>query len=314
MKYIVALLCLSLLVWLMIDQRHWLFYQSARFAVGEPPALLDGVDELSTTTWFDDYYTIDEVAPGTYAIGEPRYYQQVFSYLIVGETTALLFDAGPGVRDIRPVVESLTRLPVIFLPSHFHYDHVGNGIDFSQRAVVDLPYLRARADGDQLAFTDMEHLGPVEGFAVPSWRVDHWWSPGEQIDLGGRSVTIIHTPGHSRESISLFDQANNVILSGDFLYEGTLYVFVPGSSVQDYLTTTENLLQQFAGTDVYFGAHRITPPGPPTLQQRDLRALQGALVKMRDGELQGSGLWPQTFYVNENISLLADPRFLQDWQ
>ena len=47
--------------------------------------------------------------------------------------SAVLFNAGPGVRDIRPVIESITNLPVIFLPSHFHYDHVGNGIEFDER-------------------------------------------------------------------------------------------------------------------------------------------------------------------------------------
>jgi glyoxylase-like metal-dependent hydrolase (beta-lactamase superfamily II) len=225
----------------------------------------------------------------------------------------LLFDAGPGVRDIRPVVESLTDLPLIFLPSHFHYDHVGNGIEFAQRAVVDLPYLRARAVGDELTFTDMEHLGPVEGFDVPTWKVDYWWTPGHSVDLGARSATIVHTPGHSKESISVFDAENDLMLSGDFLYEGMLYVFVPGSSLQDYLTTTQTLVETYAETVVYYGAHRLTPPGPPMLDQKDVAELEQALLALRAGELEGSGLWPRLFFVNESISILADPQFLHDW-
>lgn len=314
MKYVaMTLVGLVLVSWLVIEQRHFLLYQTMKIIGGSPPELVDAVEELPSTVRFDDYYTVDEIAPDTYAIGEPRYYQQNFNYLVVGEHTALLFDAGPGVRDIRPVVESLTDLPVIFLPSHFHYDHVGNGVDFAQRAVVDLPYLRARAIGDQLTFTDMEHLGPVEGFAVPTWTVEHWWAPGQTVDLGSRTVTIVHTPGHSPESISVYDVANNIILSGDFLYEGMLYVFVPGSSLQDYLTTTQTLLKTFAHTDVYYGAHRLTPPGPPKLGGQDLSDLEIALLALKAGELEGSGFWPQTFFVNQNISILADPAFLHDW-
>lgn len=302
-----------LLCWVVVEQRHWLFFQAAKLTGGQPPPLMQAVTELPSTIWFDDYYTVDEIAPDTYAIGEPRYPQQNYNYLIVGAHTALLFDAGPGVRDIRPVVESLTDLPIIFLPSHFHYDHVGNGVDFAQRAVVDLPYLRDRAEGNTLTFTGMEHLGPIEGFSVPTWQIDHWWAPGETIDLGGRKLTIVHTPGHSRESISLYDPGNDLMLSGDFLYEGPLFVFVPGSSVQDYLSTTQQLLETYAETVVYFGAHRATPPGPPQLGHGDLADLEAALLSLRSGELPGSGLWPREFVINERMTLLADPRFLQDW-
>ncbi len=314
MKTLLIVLAIVLVLGVVaVDQRHYLLYQSMRLGGGAPPALLDAGQELSSTVWFDDYYTIDRLAPDTYAIGEPRYAQQNINYLIVGTERALLFDAGPGVRDITPVVESLTTLPVVFLPSHFHYDHVGNGVEFAQRAVVDLPYLRDRAEGNQLAFTDMEHLGPVEGFAVPTWRVDHWWAPGMPISLGGREVTIVHTPGHSPESISLYDVANNAIYAGDYLYEGPLYAFVPGASVQDYLTTAQKLLKTYAQTEVYYGAHRMGPPGPPTLSRQDVVDLERTLLAMRAGSLTGSGTWPVSFVVNDRITLLADPALLQDW-
>lgn len=315
MKYVIVVVVIAAaMAWFVVDQRRLLFYEIAKLDGGAVPALMDATQELPTTTWFDDYYTIDEIAPGTYAIGEPRYYQQNYNYLLVGEHTALLFDAGPGVRDIRAVVESLTDLPVIFLASHFHYDHVGNGVDFARRAIVDLPYLRDRALGDRLAFTDMEHLGPLEGFAVPTWQIDHWWAPGEMVELGGRSIQVLHTPGHAPESISIYDGANNIVLSGDFLYAGPLYVFVPGSSVQDYLTTTRTLLQQLDSAPVFYGAHRTRAPGPPLLKTADLIDLENALLAMREGTLKGEGAWPQTFLVNEQISILGDPRFLQDWK
>lgn len=68
--------------------------------------------------WFDDYYVVGDLGDGTYAIGEPRYGQCNFSYLIVGSQRALLFDSGPGIRDIGKVVKTLTSLPIVALPSN----------------------------------------------------------------------------------------------------------------------------------------------------------------------------------------------------
>ncbi|MEM8498585.1 MAG: MBL fold metallo-hydrolase [Pseudomonadota bacterium] len=309
----VVLIVLGLGV-LLISQRHWLANQLLLLDTGgESPPLVDAGEESAATKWFDDYYTIEKLAPGTYAIGEPRYYQENYNYLLVGDNIALLFDAGPGVRDIIPVVKSITELPIVFLPSHFHYDHVGNGIRFEQRAVVDLPYLRSRAKNNVLQFTDMEHLGQAEGFATPSWTVDFWWRPGEAIDLGGRSVEIVHTPGHSTESISLWDQQNDIVLSGDYIYPGPLYAFLPNSSLSDYYTTAKELLATIPKNTKYFGAHRSGGPGAPQLRSQDIKDLHKALEQIRDRQMDGEGLWPTEYVVNETVTLLAEPRLLQAW-
>lgn len=314
-KYKIAILLLSILLILsalMVDNRRYLVATFMAVSGGEPPPLLEPADELPTTVRPDDYFTIDEIAPNTFAIGEPRYYQQNYSYLVVGNKKALLFDAGPGIRNIREIAESLTDLPIVFLPSHFHFDHVGNGIAFNERAVVDLPYLRNRAVGNELTFAEMEHLGAIEGFETPTWSVDYWWKPGDAIQLGDRELYVVHTPGHSKESISLLDTENQLLLTGDYLYTGPLYVYFPGASMQDYLNTASNLLAETPGLR-YFGAHRIAPPGPPELSQQDLMDLKRSLELIRDGKLQGEGLWPTEYNVNEDITILADPRYLQDW-
>src|SRR5699024_2023251 len=79
----------------------------------------------------------------TFAIGEPRYYQQNYSYLILGESRAFLFDSGSGTRDINPVIKSLTNLPVTVMVSHLHFDHLGGIGPFKHIAMIDLPQTRA---------------------------------------------------------------------------------------------------------------------------------------------------------------------------
>ena len=170
--------------------------------------------------WFDDYYTVFEIDERTFAIGETRYWQYNFNYLIAGDERAVLFDAGPGVRDIREVARSLTDLPIVFAPSHFHYDHVGNGVEFGYVAVVDLPFLRRRAREDRLTLTPDEHLGKAERFDLPAFAVDEWWPPGTTVDLGNRELIVVHTPGHTLDGVSLVEQRAGYAFTGDFFGPG----------------------------------------------------------------------------------------------
>ncbi len=311
---VVLALLLALIAWAFVERRELAMHAFAFTASGAPPPLLPAGDEGPDVRWMDDYFTVETVAPGTFAIGEPRYQQQNYSYLIVGETSALLFDAGPGLRDIRSVAEGLTDKPIVFLPSHFHYDHIGNTVTFDTIAVVDLPYLRRRVNDDGLlTFTSMEHLGAAEGVEAPSWQVNHWWPPGHRIDLGGRVLTLLYTPGHTTDSVSLLEETTGLLFSGDYLYPGDLYAFLPNSSMGDYLTAAETLLQVIDEDVRIYGAHRAEPPGAPVLHAGDLTDLQGALLRLRAGELPGEGTWPQRFEVNERLGLLAAPRPLQRW-
>jgi glyoxylase-like metal-dependent hydrolase (beta-lactamase superfamily II) len=277
------------------------------------PELAQATDQGPTARWVDDYYTVEALDERTFAIGEPRYAQRNFSYLIVGSERAVLFDAGPGVRDIRPIAESLTDRPITFIPSHFHFDHLGDGISFSSIAVVDLPYLRERADDDQLALTHPEHLGFAEGFALPTLRVTEWIAPGETISLGDRSLLVIHTPGHTPDSISLVETATGLIFSGDFVYPGPLFAFLPGSAMGDYLEGAEAILHSAPNDPRILGAHRSELSGLPELTLGDVEDLETLLEGIRMRTISGEGVYPVIYEVNDQMTLWAEPRWLQRW-
>ena len=108
-KIILIAIALFGLITIVVDQRtNLLIYSMTTEGL---PDLLEPKDEGDEVRWFDDYYTIQKIDERTFAIGEPRYYQLNFNYLIIvkSDTRAVIFDAGTGQRDIRRVVESLTR-------------------------------------------------------------------------------------------------------------------------------------------------------------------------------------------------------------
>jgi len=263
----------------------------------KPPAPVAG-------RWFDDYFVIETIDPTTFAIGEPRYYQGNDSYLILGAQRAILFDAGTGLRDIVPVVRSLTNLPVTVIPSHLHFDHVGALGRFDRTALLDDPSLRARARDSRLTLRRYEFLGFADRLPAPTFRVDEWWAPDSTIDLGGRRLRVLATPGHTPTSVSLYDEGRNQLFAGDFIYPGHLYAFLPGASRSAYLATTQRLLSIIDPDTQIFAAHMADPPAPvraPVLQVADLHALERALTSINQRNLPSRGFYPRLFVVQDPI-------------
>ncbi len=144
-------------------------------------------------------------------------------------------------------------------------------------------------------------------------RVSQWLKPGHVIDLGGRTLEVIHTPGHAPDHVALWDKAADVLLAADFLYLGALYAQVPGSNLADYETACESLMARLGPTTRIFGAHGM-PDGKgqhtaPELARADAEALLSTLKKLRK-----SGEKPSRVEVNERMYLLIGPHAYEAWQ
>lgn len=257
--------------------------------------------------WSGEWYTVEHLDDATIAIGEPRSEGRNVSYLLLGSARAVLFDAGEGWADLSPVVDDLTDLPAVVIPSHLHYDHLGSIENFSAIALPDLPELRAQAEDGVLVPTFDQFLGVVVDRESPTLHVAEWWKPGEPVDLGGREVVVRHTPGHTPESISLWDPARRWLFSGDYITPQPLYAFLPGSSIGDYRSTARTLMQVLPDDAVFWGAHdEPTDTLAPQLAISDLRDLARVLEAIGRGEAEASGFFPRVYPVNERLEIWAD--------
>jgi glyoxylase-like metal-dependent hydrolase (beta-lactamase superfamily II) len=266
-----------------------------------PPPLDPGV------AWNGEWYTVQHLDEATIAIGEPRSEGRNVSYLLLGKARAVLFDAGEGWADLSPVVDDLTDLPVIVIPSHLHYDHIGSIEKFSAIALPDLPELRAQAPDGVLVPTFNQFLGAVVDRDPPTLHVTEWWKPGEPVDLGGREVVVRHTPGHTPESISLWDPARRWLFSGDYITPQPLFAFLPGSSIGAYRSTARTLMRELPDEVVFWGAHdEPTDTLAPQLGITDLRDLARVLEAIERGEAEASGFFPRVYPVNERLEIWAD--------
>jgi hydroxyacylglutathione hydrolase len=273
----------------------------------EPHAIVDAAPPvLAAGAMVDDYWAVQRIDEDSFAIGEPRYYQQNYSYLILGRERALLFDSGTATRDIRPVVAALTQLPVTVMASHLHFDHLAGIAAFASVAMIDLP--ETRADVAHGVFTPRryEYLGMVDHLQPPSVRVTQWIAPAGVIDLGGRQLTVLNTPGHTPSSVSLYDATRRQLFAGDFIYPTTLYAFLPGASLSAYRATTRRLLSMLPADTRLWTAHCCRAhekPSAPWLTVQDLKDLDRALDDIRTGRVHSTRFFPRRFPVNEQMTI-----------
>ena len=256
----------------------------------------------------DDYFAVEALGPGVYALGEPRYWQQNYSYLILGEQRAVLFDAGSGTRDLSAVVRRLTPLPVTVLVSHLHYDHLGGIGAFEHMAALDVPAIRQSVAAGVLTPSRYQYLGFFEKRAPPSTRISEWWAPGAQIDLGGRRLTVLATPGHTPDSAALWDADRHALYIGDFIYPSTLYAFLPGASRAAYRATTARLLAMLPADAALYTAHCCRADegvAAPRLGVMDLQDLGRALQAIDAGHALATGFYPRTYAVNGLMTFAA---------
>jgi hydroxyacylglutathione hydrolase len=273
----------------------------------KPHAIIDAAKpDLGEGRMVDDYWAVQNIDANTYALGEPRYYQVNYAYLIVGGQRAVLFDAGSGTRDITGVVMSLTHLPVTVMPSHLHFDHTGGIAPFTSVAMIDLPDTRADVTNGRFTPGRYEYLGMIDGRVPPTFSVTEWVKPGTTIDLGGRVLRVLHVPGHTHSSVALYDAATHQLFAGDFIYPTTLYAFLPGASLAEYRATTRELLATLPADTKIWTAHccRVGErTSAPWLTMADLRDLNTALTAIQSGESHSTGFFPRRFPVNEQMTL-----------
>jgi len=126
-------------------------------------------------------------------------------YLVEGSDKAVLIDAGTRIKDLDKIVAKLTKKPVMLVATHVHSDHVGSAISY---------------------FPEI-YLCPADTLLIPQVMPTYkgkvlFLKDGEIIDLGGRKLEVIYTPGHTPGSITLIDKKAGYGFSGDSFGSGNL--------------------------------------------------------------------------------------------
>lgn len=240
----------------------------------------------TSSNWFEVY----QITPNIIAIYEPGQFEEVISYLITGRDKALLWDTGTGIGDIKQIVDQLTSLPLIVLNSHTHYDHVGGNYQFDNIYGVATDFTKKNAEGrpheiaKEFITGDWIWKPTPAGFANETYElkpftIQKYITNKDQIDLGGLTLEILHTPGHAPDALCLLDRANRLLFTGDTFYPAPLYAHFDESDVDKYMESANYLAKLIVDVDNILPSHNI-----PWASSDYLKKMAIAFQQIKNGQ------------------------------
>ena len=168
-------------------------------------------------------YRLTECHVDPYAVGD--------IWLLRGSGRDLVIDAGSGIVSPLSVIRSLSDRPLLAVALNSHYDHAGGWHFFTERAChpLDAAALKTpTCENDQVsAYLTDDSLSalPSDGYSTSDYRMmgaepTLLLRDGDRIDLGDRSLEVLHLPGRSPGGLALWDSATGGLFTSDMLYDG----------------------------------------------------------------------------------------------
>lgn len=246
---------------------------------------------------FQDWFEVYKLPYDVYAIYEYGHFQEVISFLILGDKKAMLLDTGMGIGNIKSVVEELTDLPIVVVNSHCHFDHIGDNFRFDNIFIYNNQGAVSRANKglsvDELAenlIGDSTYIPYPKGFDPNNYHI----KPAKKIttiedgfifDLGNRKLDVLHTPGHSPDSVMFLDKENKILFTGDTFYPATLYAHLESNdnvnSIFDIYKDTMNELAEKIDVKYLYCSHNY-----PIVKGEKLKEVALAFNKINEGSLE----------------------------
>jgi len=208
-------------------------------------------------------FTASRVGNSIFKIVEDDIYsEQPIIYVRIYYSVILVIDSGCGgaARDPTVTIKSLRMFletwpvadngnrplnnggvkPYLLVQTHCHYDHIYGMEQFLGSHVIASSYSKSFIRSDLPTHSLCKYLG----IRTPEYKITHWAKDGEKLFYHefNMRLTIFHTPGHTPDSLAVWDDAEKMIFVGDTCYEWAPTIFPSEGDIVDWLGSVDKLL------------------------------------------------------------------------
>ncbi len=175
-------------------------------------------------------------------------------YIIANEAVkkCIIVDPADEAKRICTMVDRCECTPEAVLLTHGHYDHMTAADEI--RAKYNIKVYAGEYENDVLLHPD-KNLSGIIGRRQVSLKADMWLADGEELELAGIKIKVLHTPGHTEGGVCYYVKEASALFSGDTLFaESVGRTDFPTGSMGKLIEGIKNkLLPLPINTDVYPG-------------------------------------------------------------
>lgn len=208
-------------------------------------------------------------------------------FLLTGNESALMIDSGMNTPNAREIVESITNLPITLLNTHCDIDHISGNNAFEEFYIgeneIDY-YLKMNKQTNTIKFVKDKEI----------------------IDLGNRKLQIINLPGHTPGSIAILDIDNRVLIGGDSIQDGRIFMFGDIRNLDTFIISLQELWNDYQNEfDIVYPSHGSIP-----IDKNIITKIIDAAKQIKENKVQGKRIEMMskeiTYYDFGYVGFLCD--------
>lgn len=160
-------------------------------------------------------------------------------------------------KELTDFIDSNKLLPKCLLNTHCHLDHV-----FGNKIIAQTYGLNLQIHaGEKIVLDYAPVSGEKWGIPFDNYQGELiYLEDGDSVKIGDESLLVLLTPGHSPASISFYDEADGLVISGDVLFHaGIGRTDLPGGDYETLISSIRNRLFTLPDNVVVWPGH-----GPET--------------------------------------------------
>jgi hydroxyacylglutathione hydrolase len=132
---------------------------------------------------------------------------------------AIVIDPGDEIEEILAILARHSLIVKAIVITHAHIDHIGGAAKL--KTATGAPVYMNQNDQELYDQLDVQAYW-LQTAPPPRTEIDSGAQDGDSLVLGNATFHVLHTPGHTQGSISLWIPAENKLVAGDTLFRDSI--------------------------------------------------------------------------------------------